>query len=190
MLNEDGISWSTRFTNTLCLKGKLWPNDYRITFNFVPLVSDAKKQNLVFEKYKYCFHRVFQNSLFIKYDNEAYNKLKVFDNFVIDFVHDPYDQLVGVQIFSKLNAIGEGLLKVEAMHIESWQGENLQYVITNDSPEWEILHDLEKTMNNHWWKNNSPHFSTFTSTKATWDEVGFTASNEPVLHIIQGGRMK
>ena len=190
MLNEHGISWNTRFTNTICLKDKLWPNDYRIAINFVPLVSDAKKQNLIFEKYKYCFHRVFQNSVFIKHDLKAYNTLRSFSNFVIDFVVEPFDQIAGVQIFSKLNAIGDGLLKVEAMQIESWQGENLQYVITDESPEWITLQEMEKTVDNHWWKNSSPHFSSFQPTKMPWDEIGFTASDEPILHIIQGGRTK
>ena len=49
---------------------------------------------------------------------------------------------------------------------------------------------MEKTVDNHWWKNSSPHFSSFQPTKMTWDEIGFTASDEPILHIIQGGRTK
>ena len=148
MLNEDGISWQTRFTNVLCLRDKLWPNDYTVTINFVPLTNDAGQQNNIYEKFKFCFARVFQNSIFIKHDSKLYDKLKSFNNDIIDYV-EAYDQLVGVQIYSKLNAIANNLIRVEALQIESWQGENLKYVITDESPEWTILEDFEKTTSHY-----------------------------------------
>ena len=187
MLNEDGISWQTRFTNVLCLRDKLWPNDYTVTINFVPLTNDAGQQNNIYEKFKFCFARVFQNSIFIKHDSKLYDKLKSFNNDIIDYV-EAYDQLVGVQIYSKLNAIANNLIRVEALQIESWQGENLKYVITDESPEWTILEDFEKTCKNTWWRNPNVHFSSFIDKQLTWDEIGFTVNKNPNFKIIQGGK--
>ncbi len=115
MLIEDGMSWKTRFTNTILLNNKLWPNDYEVNIVFVPQTDNPAVQNLTYDKYKYLFNKVFQNAIFIKHDKKTYQQLNHYRNDVIDFVSDPYDQLVGVQIFSKLNSIGGEFLKVEAL---------------------------------------------------------------------------
>ena len=118
---------------------------------------------------------------------KLYDKLKSFNNDIIDYV-EAYDQLVGVQIYSKLNAIANNLIRVEALQIESWQGENLKYVITDESPEWTILEDFEKTCKNTWWRNPNVHFSSFNDKQLTWDEIGFTVNKNPNFKIIQGGK--
>ena len=45
MLIEDGMSWKTRFTNTILLNNKLWPNDYEVNIVFVPQTDNPAVQN-------------------------------------------------------------------------------------------------------------------------------------------------
>ena len=187
MLIEDGMSWKTRFTNTILLNNKLWPNDYEVNIVFLPQTDNPAVQNLTYDKYKYLFNKVFQNAIFIKHDKKTYQQLNHYRNDVIDFVSDPYDQLVGVQIFSKLNSIGGEFLKVEALEIESWQGENIRYTIGTESPEWEILQDLERDIDNPWWKTELPSFCSFFKDDLTWDEIGFTINDDRKLQVIKGG---
>ena len=105
MLSEDSICFKTRFTNSILLNNKLWPNDYEVAVHFVPQTDDQKLQNITYEKYKWVFGRAFQNSIFIPSDEKVFDTVKIFKNDVIDFVSDPVDQIIGVTIRSKLNSL-------------------------------------------------------------------------------------
>ena len=100
---------------------------------------------------------------------------------------DPVDQIIGVTIMSKLNSIGGEYLKVQCLEIESWQGENLRYTINADSPEWDVIHDLEKEIEKPWWLSGQPNFSNFEKTHLTWEEIGFTINAESKLKLVKGG---
>lgn len=183
MYLEDGIQWSTRFTNTILLSEKIWPNDTQVTLHLSPKSDDADLQNITFEKYKYCFIKILQNSIFIGNNEKDYNTFKKYSNFVIDFPVRPVDQMVGTCLFAKLNAIGGDVLKVDGLQIESWQGEHLRFNITQDSPEWDFV-SYEK---NHWWNDPEPNFSNFKKDRLTWKEIGFTITNSKShLTVIEG----
>ena len=187
MLSEDSICFKTRFTNTMLLSGKLWPNDYDLAVHFTPQTDDQKLQNITYEKYKWVFGRVLQNSIFITNDKKMYKDVENLKNDIIDFVSDPVDQIIGVTIMSKLNSIGGEYLKVQCLEIESWQGENLRYTINADSPEWDVIHDLEKEIEKPWWLSGQPNFSNFEKTHLTWEEIGFTINAESKLKLVKGG---
>ena len=187
MLIENGISWSTRFTNSILINNKLWPNDYDIRITFTPETNDMQMQNFVYDKYKCIFNKFLQNSIFIENNQEVFDKMDVFKNDVVDFVSAPYDQMAGVNIMRKLNSVGGDNLRVISCEIESWQGENLRYTITEDSPEWEILDDLQKEIKNPWWLSDQPVMSSFLEKQLTWEEIGFTIKDESRLKVIQGG---
>lgn len=188
MLGEDTICFRTRFTNSLLLSNKIWPNDYDCSIHFVPQTDDQQLQNSTYEKYKWVFARAFQNSIFISQDAQIHKSVAPFNNDVIDFVSEPVDQIVGVTIMSKLNSIGGEYLKVTKCEIESWQGENLRYNINAESPEWQVLHDLEKETTNPWWLSAKPMFSNFQKEVLTWEEIGFKIDSSSKLKVIKGGK--
>jgi hypothetical protein len=109
----------------------------------------------------------------------------MFDNEVLDFFEAPVDQIVGVTLLAKLDAIGGDNMKVDALEIESWQGENLSFMITDESPEWAILQS-NKTKD-PWWHDSSPRISNFIKDKLTWEEIGFTIEHNEGFRVIQGG---
>ena len=109
----------------------------------------------------------------------------MFDNEVLDFFEAPVDQIVGVTLLAKLDAIGGENMKVDALEIESWQGENLSFMITDESPEWAILQG--KKIKDPWWHDASPRISNFTKDKLTWEEIGFKIDNNEGFRVIQGG---
>lgn len=187
MLGEDTICFKTRFTNSLLLSNKIWPNDYDCAIHFVPQTDDQQLQNITYEKYKWIFGRAFQNSIFIRNDEKTFNSLSSYKNDIIDFVSDPVDQIIGVTMMSKLNSVGGEYLKVQNIEIESWQGENLRYNINADSPEWDILHDLEKEIKNPWWLSAEPIFTNFEKEILTWQEIGFTLNDKANLKLVKGG---
>lgn len=186
MLNDDGLIWRTRFTNALFLQNKLWPNDTDISLHMTPVSDDSKSQHLTFEKIKYIFNKIMQNSLFIENDNEDISTFKKFDNDIVDFFDRPIDQIVGVCLFAKLNAIAGEYLAINAIEIESWQGENLRFIISESSPEYDLLKNNQIT--NPWWYDASPRFSNFTTNTLTWQELGFNINDSnDRFKIIKGG---
>lgn len=185
MLNDDGLIWRSRFTNTLFLQNKLWPNDTEISLHMTPVTDDSKHQHLSFEKIKFVFSKILQNSLFIenKSITEPFIKL---DNDLIDFFDKPIDQIVGVCLLSKLNAITGKFLKVNVIEIESWQGENLRFIISENSPEYDLLQECN--IENPWWHDSLPRFSNIKKNKLTWSDIGFKINEtDDQFKIIKGG---
>ena len=96
------------------------------------------------------------------------------------------DQVVGVCLLAKMNSIAGEHLQVNALEIESWQGENLRFVITPDSPEYGLMNECG--IKNAWWFEKSPRFSNFTKQTLTWDDLGFKIDdNNDRFKIIKGG---
>ena len=185
MLNDDGISWKTRFTNTMYLQNKLWPNDVSINIHMLPITNGPQSQHVTFQKIKYVFGKTLQNSLFVQHDDNLYKSFSVFENDVIDFFDTPVDQVIGVTLLAKLDAIGGKSMNVDALEIESWQGENLRFMITTDSPEWKLLQTCG--IKDPWWHDDTPRFSNFTKEPVTWDDIGFTIKEHEGFKVIQGG---
>lgn len=181
---EEGMQWKTRFTNVVYIGNKLWPNDVDVNLHFIPLTNDAHQQNIAFDKIKYCFIKVFQNSVFIQSDEKLFNQLSKFSDQVVDFCDRPVDQITGVTILAKLNQMVGDHLKVNLLEIESWQGENLRFLINEDSPEWDIL---EGTDQDSWWFNDKPIFNNFDKNQLTWADVGITIKDNDRFRIIKGG---
>lgn len=186
MLVEDGMMWRTRYTNTVVIGNKIWPNDTEINLHFSPCTDDPQQQNITFEKYKYVFNKVLQNSVFIE-NEKQYNTFKTYNDYVIDFSHRPVDQIVGVTLFAKLNSIGGDCLKITGLEIESWQGENIRFVINENSPEWDIIESSEKNKY-QWWMDENPNWSTHDKNRLTWEQIGFKIqSEENIFTVIKGG---
>ena len=105
MIYEDGIVWKTNYTNTVLIADRLWPNDTEVTLHLTPYSNDADSQHVTFEKYKYCFSKILQNSLFIENAKTNYKHFEKYCPNIIDFAHRPVDQIVGVTMFCKLSWI-------------------------------------------------------------------------------------
>jgi len=186
MLNDDGLIWRSRFTNTLFLNLKLWPNDTEISLHMTPMTDEPQQQHTAFEKYKYVLAKFMQDSIFIEHKKEEFTAFENLNNEVIDFFSKPVDQVVGVCLLTKLNSIAGEYLQVSAIEIDSYQGENLKFVITQDSPEYTLM--TESDIANPWWFEKSPRFSNFTKHTLTWDDLGFKINSvHDRFKIIKGG---
>lgn len=182
---DDGMQWRTKFTNIVLVGKKMYPNDTEIKITFTPKTNDASTQNLVFEKFKYFLSRVLQNSMFIANNQKDYETFSEYNDKVIDFANKPVDQIVGVTIFSKLEAIGGDYFKINQVEIESWQGENLRFIINSNAPEWELIQSNNDVY--CWWTDPEAIFTSFGKNQLTWDELGFTIKDDKKFTVINGG---
>lgn len=186
MLNENGIIYKTRFTNTLLLQNKLWPNDTEVSLHMIPQTDDFNHQQIAYEKYKYVFAKILQNSIFVNDDSKEIKSISKFNNQIVDFFTKPVDQIVGVCLLKKLNSIAGEYLHVETVEIESWQGENLKFIISENSTEYELM--VADSKKNSWVYDASPRFNNFGNKNLTWNDLGFTISDKnDSFRIIKGG---
>lgn len=181
---DDGMQWRTKFTNVVLVNNRLWPNDTEITVSFQPQSDDPETQNLTFEKYKYVLFKILQNSVFIESDQKIYDLFSKFNDKVIDFANKPVDQIIGVTMFSKLQHIGGDCLKINQIDIESWQGENLKFIINENAPEWELIDQQNQYC---WWTDDQPNFSSFSKDRLTWNDLGYTITDSKRFTVIKGG---
>ena len=89
MLNDDGLIWRSRFTNTVFLNVKLWPNDTEVSLHMTPLTDEPNQQHIAFEKYKYVLSKILQNSIFVEHDEQEHKAFNALNNDVIDFFSRP-----------------------------------------------------------------------------------------------------
>lgn len=92
--------------------------DFDITFNVG--TENIEEQNIALERIK-CYLEVYlQNSVFVQdADDEAIEKLLAAGLKVCVLPEEPYDQIVGIMLLQKINAITEGRLVATDISITS-----------------------------------------------------------------------
>jgi len=196
------FSWSTNFDASVIIDDCVYPNSYTITFNFLPKTSEVKMQNAGFEKIKYLFNNLCENSVIFSLNN---NTRDVWFKMPINKIllpGNPYDQLLGVVLFKKMESIAGDFFHLEDLIIDSKLGDNVKYTINNESAENNHLNVKEWVDEIYpWWnRDDTATFDqridpkTYWTGAKSWKDLGYgkhtdkTRSFTPT--IIDGGREK
>jgi hypothetical protein len=209
MLNDDntndGIlnfySWHTDFDSTLVLDECVYPNSYNVKLSFLPKTSEVLLQNNSFDRIKYLFHTLCQNSVITHHSDPlqtVWFKMPV--NKVL-LPGPPYDQLLARCLFNKIVAISGKYLHIGQLTLDSHLGDNIQYTIDNDSYEDKSLGEApwkESIGGESWWdRNDTATFDQRLDAKTiwvgarSWRELGYgsDAPKKPFNPtIINGGK--
>jgi len=107
-------------------------------------------QNIAFERIKHFVYSQMDSTIFINSNLEE--QCRQFTNFGLNITTmpgDPVDQLVGLMLYYKLNAITEDRMIIVETEISSNHGENITYLHSDfentsgyEQPEWWISPDL------------------------------------------------
>jgi len=195
------FSWETEFDATVLIGDVVYPNSYNVRISFIPKISDIKLQNNSFDRIKYLFHKLCENSVILqpKVESESFffkmpvNKILLPGN--------PYDQLLGICLYHKCMAISGKYLHIGQLSIDSKLGDSVVYTVDNDSYEnTNLKTDIYKDtiIKEPWWARNDT--STFDQVLGpdkywtganTWRDLGY-GSNAPKKEfnptILDGGR--
>lgn len=149
-------------------------NTFNFTLSIYVETDDPREQHIAIERIIYFLQEKINNSIFIFREEkkiiELYKKANL--NTIL-LPEEPYDQIVGMVLLLKLNAIMENKMHITDLNIESALSDGVRFTIVNEIAE-NILD------NDEWYNRNSLETQTINQSDAKvvklfedcWAEVG------------------
>jgi hypothetical protein len=93
-------------------------NQYEVVVDFIVDSESIREQNIALERIKYFLSECIENSIFIQdTETEAIEKYVEANLKVCVLPEEPYDQIIGIMLMVKINAITEGRLSITDLSI-------------------------------------------------------------------------
>jgi hypothetical protein len=146
---------NVRLKKTLPFTAGVWHeqamhmNNYVATVHLYTNCTDPISQNIAMERLKYFVYHELDSSILIDQTNKCCSQLSTAGLKITTMPEAPVDQLVGIMLFHKLNAVAEQRLVITEVEISSDIGENLVYLHDQD----ELTDDIVKPK---WWTSADP----------------------------------
>lgn len=143
------LQWSTDFLGAIWFDDRLQLNSYSISMQLLTNSESATVTNVAIERIKAFILLELANAVFIssKHDNVA-DLLRTMGVNVCVLPEDPIDQIVGIMLYCKLNAITDHQLVITKLDISSALGDGIWYQHDGDD-------NIGPFANAGWWNRNS-----------------------------------
>jgi hypothetical protein len=135
------------FTAGVFYDSQLLMNNYRLTIEFTTVSDNSGDQNIALDRIRYFVQHQLESSVFINGNNgEQCELLSRAGVRLTTLPEEPVDQVVGIMLHCKLNAITEDRMIITQTEISSELGENIVY-LHNDDEQLGPLSDAG------WWRD-------------------------------------
>jgi len=144
------LKYDMHFTAGVYYNDTLRMNNYNLRLWMTTNSELSADQSTAFERIKYFIYSQIDSTIFI--DSQLTDQCRRFADAGLNITTmpgDPVDQLVGIMLYYKLNAITEGRMTIEETEIASSYGENMTYLHSEfentsgyDQPDWWTTADL------------------------------------------------
>lgn len=141
------------FYTGLLYQGKFMVNHWNINLDLLTVSDSSDQQNIAYERMKYWMQHVLDDSILVAHDDPALATVQNLDARIIALPDEPVDQIIGMMLYLKLNAIMENRMIVAATEIWSTQGDQTSYVHVGGE---NLGPDLGQ---DGWWTDPRPIFS-------------------------------
>jgi hypothetical protein len=205
-LNDDDtlnfFSWSTSFDSTVLIDDVVYPNNYNATINFIPKTDNIQKQNIGFEKIKYLLEKLCENAIIFNPKDKTQDFWFKMPVNKILLPGNPYDQLLGVCLFKKIQSISSEYFHFGYFSIDSKLGDRVKYTVDNESFENKHLEVSNwcEDINPWWFRNDTATFDQRISKDkiwtgaVSWEDLGYAGNKDAGKKfkptVIDGGREK
>jgi hypothetical protein len=123
------LKFDIAFTAGIYHDGNLRMNNYNLRLWMTTNSENSADQNTAFERIKYFVYTQIDSSIFINHQSEDQCQSLVNAGLNITTIPgDPVDQLVGIMLYYKLNAITEDRMIIVETELSSTFGENMTYI--------------------------------------------------------------
>jgi len=135
--------------------GVFYMNIYDIDLHFNVETENIKEQTIALERIKFYLAECLENSIFV-YDNEedAIERYLSANLKVSVLPEEPYDQIIGIMLMTKLNAITEGRLVITDISISSRMSDGVS-----------CMQDIEDSIGpfivKDWWNENNTKINSY-----------------------------
>ncbi len=104
-------------------------NEYSLTLDLITNTVDSVEQNIAFDRVNYFIDNIVSNAVFVcDTDLDTSKHLHSAGIRVITLPEEPYDQIVGLALYAKLNAIMEQRMFITDCEISSRNGRHVSYM--------------------------------------------------------------
>ena len=125
-------------------------NQYRVQFEMLTQSYDGIHQNIALDRVRHMLYKEFASSVFVEGENtDAVEKLAAAGLKVVALPDLPVDQIVGIMLYCKLNAVMEERIIITQLKISSNLGQRMVYCQDQE----EDVGPFETT---GWWHDPSP----------------------------------
>lgn len=139
------IKHTMTFTAGVYYGGETRMNNYYLTVHMTTNSNDAVSHNVAFERMKYFVYNCLDSTIFVNQDDES--QCERFMNAgmsITTMPGEPVDQLIGLMLYYKLNAVMEDRIVMYETEINSALGENIVYLHSENE-----ITDVEQIPD--WW---------------------------------------
>ena len=138
------------FTAAVFYDGHTHMNNYNVTLWMMTNCEQAQDQNTAFERIKHFVYQELDSTVFVNADNLTQCQLLSAASMdVTTMPGEPVDQLIGIMLYYKLNAITEGRMIIEETELSSAMGENITYLHASHE-------NTNMPMHPDWWHTADP----------------------------------
>lgn len=131
-------------------EGQLFTNQYHVTIDLVTACRDHESQNIAMDRMTHMLHEVFTDSVMIdQVDSQQIELYRAAGMRVTTLPGEPVDQIIGLMLHCKMNAVCEGRMIISSVHLCSDRGDHVWY-----------LHDENESVgpfhSTGWWNEATP----------------------------------
>ena len=129
------LKYQLEFTAGFYFNEQLKMNNYNVELLMTTATTDDKSINIAFERIKFFIGSSLDSGVFINMNNTE--QCKLLSNAgvkIITLPDDPVDQLIGIMLYCKLNAICEERMIISDIEITSELGGDMTYLHSDDEP--------------------------------------------------------
>jgi hypothetical protein len=129
------LQYEVDFTAGFFFNDMLRMNNYKIRLWMMTATTDSESHNIAFDRIKYFIGQSLDSGVFINKDNQEQCKLLATAGVkIITLPDEPVDQLVGIMLYCKLNAICEDRMIIGEVEVRSELGGEVTYMHGEDEP--------------------------------------------------------
>jgi hypothetical protein len=130
---NQNLQYSVDFAGAIWYNGCLQINLYSVQMQMYVPVERSAATSVALDRIKAFVLSELSNVVFI--DSQYQNEAEMFEALgvnVCTLPHEPHDQIIGIMLFCKLNAITEGQIVISQLDISSSLGDDVWYQQTTD----------------------------------------------------------
>lgn len=145
------LKYTTNFIAAVWWDNSLIMSNYTVTFKLITAGMNPANTNTALDRLKYMVEEYLTDAVFIKYDEtEQIKKLTAAGIQLVILPEEPVDQIIGMMLYSKINAVMEGHMLIRAVHLSSTAGDDVVY-------EHDQSESAAPFNQPGWWSSTSPN---------------------------------
>ena len=122
------LQYDLEFLAGVYYEDRLQMNSYTVSLNLLTKTKDSASTNIALDRAKAFVHGALESSVFINQANrERAEFMQMMGISVTTLPEEPVDQIIGMMLYYKLNAVMEGRMTVTGLDLSSTLGDSVWY---------------------------------------------------------------